>query len=72
MRSADFEDFINGLAARMLGQKWGVFLDNASIHKSARTREVLNNLEGNSVPAIYNLVSRPDLNGIEIFWRYAK
>lgn len=29
-------------------------------------------LRGDSVPVVYNLVRRPDLNGIEIFWRYAK
>ena len=72
LKSADFEDFLRGLNAKMLGQKWGLFLDNASIHKSAWTRGVLNSLPGPSVPTVYNLVSRPDLNGIEIFWRYAK
>ena len=56
----------------MMGKKWALFLDNASIHSSKATKRFLNELPGGTVPVLYNLVSRPDLNGIEVFWRYAK
>ena len=67
-----FKGFLFGLSQKIMGKKWAVFLDNATIHTSAATKRFLNELPGATIPVIRNLVSRPDLNGIEVFWRYAK
>ena len=48
------------------GYKWGVFMDNASIHNN---KDVKYWFESHKVPLIFNSPYRPDLNGIEFFWR---
>ena len=56
----------------MRGKSWAIFWDNASIHTSRATIDYLLALPGGPIPIVRNLVQRPDLNGIEVFWRYAK
>jgi transposase len=51
--------------------KIAVFLDNASIHKSKATQARAADPDIN-IKLIYNIPYRPDLNGIEFFWGYAK
>lgn len=51
--------------------KLGIFVDNASIHKSKSLKTALALSELN-VEIFYNLPYRPDLNGIEQFWGYCK
>lgn len=46
-----------------------VFVDNASIHKGEKTRAYA---AANNIQLIYNVSYRPDLNGIEGFWREMK
>ena len=48
------------------GYKWGVFMDNASIHNNERVKEWFFEKK---IPLIWNSPYRPDLNGIEFFWR---
>ena len=51
------------------GYKWSLFMDNASIHTK---RIVPEWCEKNDVPITWNATYRPDLMGIEFFWREAK
>ena len=51
------------------GYKWGVYMDNASIHGHDN---VMAWCEANDVPVTFNAKYRPDLMGIEWFWRIAK
>lgn len=48
------------------GYKWGVFMDNASYHNNGDVKAWF---KKNSIPLIWNAPYRPDLNGIEFFWR---
>jgi hypothetical protein len=50
-------------------QRFAVFWDNASIHK---TKEVQASAKRLGIPLLYNLPYRPDLNGIELHWRRCK
>ena len=51
------------------GYKWALFMDNASIHAHENVMEWC---EANGVPVTFNAPYRPDLMGIENFWRLAK
>ena len=51
------------------GYKWGVFMDNASIHNNQTIKDWF---ALKKIPLIWNSPYRPDLNGIEFFWRQAK
>ena len=51
------------------GYKWGLYLDNASVHVHDN---VMAWCEANDVPVTFNAKYRPDLMGIEFFWRAAK
>ena len=51
------------------GYKWGIYLDNASVHVHDN---VMSWCESNDVPVTFNAKYRPDLMGIEFFWRLAK
>jgi transposase len=65
----DIADFLARLRARIgKHKKIAVFWDNASIH-SRPAREVAPGLK---IPVIWNAPYRPDLNGIEFFWRRVK
>lgn len=46
-----------------------IFLDNASIHRSKLVKEIC---EERGIPLLYNIAYRPDFNGIEGVWGYAK
>ena len=52
-------------------EEYAVFLDNASIHRSNVFLKYLNE-ELPHVKVIYNVSRRPDLNGIERFWKEMK
>ena len=49
--------------------KWGIYMDNAGIHLAETVMEWCHK---NDVPIILNAKYRPDLMGIEFFWRLAK
>ena len=51
------------------GHKWALFMDNATIHVHGN---VMAWCETNGVPVVLNAKYRPDLMGIEFFWREAK
>lgn len=51
------------------GYKWALYMDNATIHG---TDNVMDWCEKNDVPVTFNAKYRPDLMGIEFFWRLAK
>ena len=50
-------------------RKVAIFLDNATYHKSAIVKEAA---VAQRIPLVFNAPYRPDLNGIELFWRKAK
>lgn len=52
-------------------KKLALFLDNASIHKSLIARDQCKEKKSNLV-MIFNRPYRPDLNGIEFYWRDIK
>jgi transposase len=65
----DISDFLKTLRAKSgKHKKLAVFWDNASIHKKP-AREVAPGLK---IEVIWNAPYRPDLNGIEFFWRRVK
>ena len=49
--------------------KWAVFMDNASYHRSAETKDYIYK---HKISVILNAPYRPDVMGIEFFWREAK
>lgn len=51
------------------GYKWAVYMDNATTHVH---NNVMAWCEANDVPVCFNAKYRPDLMGIEFFWRLAK
>lgn len=50
-------------------QQFVLFLDNASIHRSKRVKAIC---EERGIPLVFNVAYRPDFNGIEGVWGYAK
>ena len=51
------------------GYKWAIYIDNAAIHLH---ENVMSWCQSNNVPVCLNAKYRPDLMGIEFFWRLAK
>lgn len=73
--SKGFIRFVKRLLLRCNSTKVALFLDNASYHKSSETYDWL--MQYHHKPNVrlhwcYNAVSRPDLNGIELYWRLCK
>jgi transposase len=65
----DVADFLRRLRARMgKHKKIAVYWDNASIHRRPGSEVA----PGLKIPVIWNAAYRPDLNGIEFFWRRVK
>ena len=65
----DFIDALKRFHTKMNGDKYALFLDNASIHKAKDTKYMA---EEWGIPLIYNVPYRPDFNGIEFVWGWAK
>ena len=69
-KAADIVAFLEQLRREYPpAQKIGVFLDNASIHRAPMVLEAAERL---NIELLFNLAYRPDLNGIETYWRDAK
>ena len=66
-----FIDAVLELQDKFLEQKqqFVLFLDNASIHRSKRVKAIC---EERGIPLVFNIAYRPDFNGIEGVWGYAK
>lgn len=65
----DIADFLMRLRAKIgKHKKIAVFWDNASVH----LKPAKNVAPGLKIEVIWNAAYRPDLNGIEFFWRRVK
>ena len=62
-------EFIKDLIEENKDKKIALFWDNASIHKSIKTKSFLIN---NNIKAIFNVSFKPDYNAIENVWAEAK
>ena len=68
--AADVTDFLQELKAKYYPDSpFTVFWDNCKIHT---TRAVYTFCEANDITLIANVPYRPDLNGIEHIWGWAK
>ena len=66
----DILEFLKDLVRHMDGRRrWAIFMDNARIHTTPENKRYLRQ---NKVFVIPGVVRRPDFNGIEMFWNYAK
>ena len=71
-RFFDRWDFIKSMKnhhQKMAGEKYVLFLDNASIHKAKDTQMHAEILD---IPLVFNVPYRPDFNGIGYVWDWAK
>ena len=62
-------EFIKDIIEENKNKKIALFWDNASIHKSSKTRVFLNN---HNIKSILNVPYKPDYNAIENVWAEAK
>jgi hypothetical protein len=69
MIGADCVGFVQSLRNFYPEGKIGVLVDNCRIHRTTAVKEICQRL---NVVFIFNCPYRPDLNGIEVFWRSAK
>ena len=70
MNSRSYCDFVDELVAKV-GYPLTIFADNLSAHASRYTRDYLH-VTHPQVGHIFNVPYRPDLNGIEHYWRPLK
>lgn len=68
INSNDFCNFLRRLRGRTPG-RLTILLDNASIHKTRRVKELCRELK---IDIIYNVPYCPQFNGIEHVWAMAK
>ena len=71
-KAFDRWDFINAVKRhhqKMAGEKYALFLDNATIHRAKDTKMMTEILR---IPLVFNVAYRPDFNGIEYVWGWAK
>ena len=68
-KSTQIAQFVKKLDNAMNGRKYVLIWDNASVHKAAPVKEMI---EYRDVDVAYNLPYRCDFMGIEIFWGNVK
>lgn len=64
-RHQDMIDFLKMLREGYGNRKLALFLDNATIHKTKRVKEVAEELQ---IQLIFNVPYSPHLNGVEHVW----
>ncbi len=67
--SEKFVAFLHDLRLHMSCGKFGLFLDNLSVHKTKRVKHVLEELQ---IIPIFNVPYSPDFNGIESYFSLVK
>ena len=69
VNNVKFKQYLEELREANAGKKIALFLDNLSVHHSKKTKAILERLE---IPTIFNCVSAPELNPIEMAFSILK